>query len=515
VEESELLGNELRSQIDGIWNSFWSGGISNPLEVIEQLTYLLFLKRLDDLQTLEENRANRLGEPVARTIFPDGDDDKGRAYADYRWSRFKNMAPAEMFTVVSEHVFPFLRTLGGEGSTYAKHMEGARFTIPTPGLLQKAVDGLDGVPMVDRDTKGDVYEYMLSKIASAGQNGQFRTPRHIIQLMVEMTAPTPTDTICDPAAGTCGYLVAAGEYVRNNHPEALRNPELNRHFHGEMFNGFDFDNTMLRIGSMNMLLHGVERPDVRYKDSLAEEHGAEAEAYSLILANPPFAGSLDYETVAKDLLQVVKTKKTELLFMTLFLRLLKPGGRAAVIVPDGVLFGSSKAHKALRRILVEDQKLDGIVKLPSGVFKPYAGVSTAILLFTKTNSGGTDHVWFYDLQADGRSLDDKRTPLLSADKLSVHAELTGDEHIKNNLPDVLARWNDRETGERGRGRTAQSFCVPKGDIAANDYDLSLNRYKEIVYAEVEYPDPAEILDELTALEEDIQKGLDDLKAMLR
>jgi type I restriction enzyme M protein len=511
-----VLTGELRSQIDGIWNSFWSGGISNPLEVMEQLTYLLFLKRLDDLQTLEENRANRLGEPVTRVIFPTGRDSKGRFYDDYRWSRFKHLAPAEMFTVIGEHVFPFLRTLGGEGSTYATHMRDARFTIPTPGLLQKAVDGLDKVPMVDRDTKGDVYEYMLSKIATAGQNGQFRTPRHIIQLMVEMTAPTPTDVICDPACGTCGFLVAAGEYIRTRHPEALRDRALNRHFHEEMFNGFDFDNTMLRIGSMNMLLHGVEHPDVRYKDSLAEEHGAETEAYSLILANPPFAGSLDYENVAKDLLQVVKTKKTELLFLALFIRLLKPGGRAAVIVPDGVLFGSTKAHKELRRLLVEDQRLDGIVKLPSGVFKPYAGVSTAIVLFTKTNSGGTDNVWFYDVRADGRSLDDKRTELLPAAKLGAcPAEpLTGDDHAKNNLPDALAHWRERHGDELQRSRADQSFCVPKADIVTNDYDLSINRYKALVHDEVEHRDPRDILKELALLEDAIRLGIAELEAML-
>ncbi len=511
-----MLTGELRSQIDAIWNSFWSGGISNPIEVMEQLTYLLFLKRLDDLQTLEENKANRLGEPIARAVLPDGTDDRGRSYQDYRWSRFKNMAPAEMYTVVGEHVFPFLRSLGGDGSTYATHMRDARFTIPTPALLQKAVDGLDKVPMADRDTKGDVYEYMLSKIATAGQNGQFRTPRHIIQLMVEMTAPTPTDVICDPAVGTAGFLVAAGEYIRHNHPEALRDRKLNRHFHEEMFNGFDFDSTMLRIGSMNMLLHGVEHPDVRYKDSLAEEHGAEAEAYSLILANPPFAGSLDYENVAKDLLQVVKTKKTELLFLALFIRLLKPGGRAAVIVPDGALFGSTKAHKELRRILVEDQKLDGIVKLPSGVFKPYAGVSTAIALFTKTNSGGTDHVWFYDLQADGRSLDDKRTKLLPTAKLGAcPAEpLSEDEHAKNNLPDALARWQQRDGTELNRAPTEQSFCVPKADIVANGYDLSINRYKELIHDDVEYRDPREILKELMALEDEIQQAIADLESML-
>jgi type I restriction enzyme M protein len=511
-----VLTGELRSQIDKIWNDFWSGGISNPLEVIEQLTYLLFLKRLDDLETLQENKANRLGEQMAHRYFPEGVDEKGRSYGGYRWRNFKNLAPADMYTVVGEHVFPFLRTLGGEGSTYATHMRDARFTIPTPALLQKAVDGLDKVPMMDRDTKGDVYEYMLSKIATAGQNGQFRTPRHIIRLMVEMTAPTPTDVICDPAAGTCGFLVAAGEHIRRRHPGALRDPKLNRHFHDEMFNGFDFDNTMLRIGSMNMLLHGVEHPDVRYKDSLAEEHGAESETYSLVLANPPFAGSLDYENVAKDLLQVVKTKKTELLFLALFLRLLKPGGRAAVIVPDGVLFGSTKAHKELRRILVEEQKLDGIVKLPSGVFKPYAGVSTAIVLFTKTNSGGTDHVWFYDLQADGYSLDDKRTELLPRTKLGVCPDepLTAEEHAENNLPDALAGWRERNSSELERERTEQSFCVPKAEITANDYDLSINRYKELLHDDVEHRDPRDILKDLAAFEDEIRQGIADLESML-
>ncbi len=511
-----MITGELKSQIDRIWDSFWSGGISNPLEVMEQLTYLLFIKRLDELQTLAENKARRLNEPVENPVFPDGVDDKGRQYADYRWSRFKNLAPAEMYEVVAEHVFPHLRTLGGEGSTYATHMEDARFTIPTPALLQKAVDGLDAVPMTDRDTKGDVYEYMLAKIATAGQNGQFRTTRHIIELMVEMTAPVPGDAICDPAAGTAGFLVAASEYLRDRHPEVLRDPKLAEHFHHGTFHGYDFDSTMLRIGSMNMLLHGIDGPDIRYKDSLAEDHAGDEEAYTLILANPPFAGSLDYENTAKDLLQVVKTKKTELLFLALFLRLLKPGGRAAVIVPDGVLFGSTKAHKELRRILVEDQKLDGIVSLPSGAFKPYTGVSTAILFFTKTNSGGTDHVWFYDVTADGYSLDDKRTPLLDPDKLGVTPDtaLTGDEHDKNNLPDVLARWARRDGDERDRPRTAQSFCVPKADIAANDYDLSLNRYKEIEYEEVEHRDPREIIAELRKLEDEIQHGLTELEDML-
>ena len=513
-----MITGDLRNKIDAVWNDFWSGGISNPLEVMEQLTLLLFIKGLDEAQTRAERKANRLGQPVGDPIFPDGDftpegKAKSRPYADLRWDRFKNLPAAEMFEVVDEYVFPFLQERSAT-STHGRHMRGARFTIPTPGLLQKAVDGLDAIPMEDRDTKGDVYEYMLGKIATAGQNGQFRTPRHIIKLMVEMTAPTPTDTICDPAAGTCGFLVAAGEHLRERHPDMLTDPAHREHFHTSMFHGYDFDNQMLRIGSMNLQLHGVDNPAIAYRDSLAQDHAGDIEAYSLVLANPPFAGSLDYESTAKDLLQVVKTKKTELLFLALFIRLLKPGGRAAVIVPDGVLFGSTKAHKELRRILVEDQKLDGIVSLPSGVFKPYAGVSTAVLLFTKTNSGGTDHVWFYDLAADGYSLDDKRTALLPADKLGPDAELTDEEHARNNLPDALARWSERDGTELERDRTDKSFCVPKADIAANAYDLSINRYKEIVHDEIEYPPPSEILDELTALEEEIQKGIDDLKAML-
>ena len=516
-----MITGDIKTQIDRIWDSFWSGGISNPLEVIEQITYLLFLRRLDDMHTLEENKANRLKKPMERRVFPEGKDAKARSYEDFRWSRFKHFAPAEMFTVVGEHVFPYLRTdlaqqLGGVDSTYAHHMKDARFTIPTPALLAKVVDLLDKVPMEERDTKGDIYEYMLGKIATAGQNGQFRTPRHIIRLMVELTAPQPADVVCDPACGTAGFLVAVGEYLRERHPKLLHDAKPRKHFHHGLFHGFDFDNTMLRIGSMNMLLHGVENPDIRYRDSLAQEHGGEEEKYTLVLANPPFAGSLDYENTAKDLLQIVKTKKTELLFLALFLRLQKSGGRAAVIVPDGVLFGSSKAHKELRRILVEDQKLDAVVSLPGGAFKPYAGVSTAILLFTKTNSGGTDYVWFYDVMADGWSLDDKRTPLMSEDKLGPvpRTSLLEGDHAKNNLPDVLARWAERAGSERERPRTAQSFCVPKADIADQGYDLSLNLYKEVVYEAVEHRAPREVLAELAKLEEEIQRGMKELEGML-
>ena len=517
-----MITGDIKAQIDRIWDAFWSGGISNPLEVMEQITYLLFLRRLDDMHTLEENKANLLKRPMERRIFPEGKDDKDRSYEDFRWSRFKHFAASEMFTVVGEHVFPYLRAdlaqqLGGADSTYAHHMKDARFTIPTPALLTKVVDLLDKVPMEERDTKGDVYEYMLGKIATAGQNGQFRTPRHIIRLMVELTAPQPGDVVCDPACGTAGFLVSTGEYLRERHPKLLHDAKLREHFHDNLFHGFDFDNTMLRIGSMNMLLHGVENPDIHYRDSLADEHGSEEEKYTLVLANPPFAGSLDYENTAKDLLQTVKTKKTELLFLALFLRLLKPGGRAAVIVPDGVLFGSTKAHKELRRILVEGQKLDAVVSLPSGAFKPYAGVSTAILLFTKTNSGGTDDVWFYDVTADGWSLDDKRTPLLAEDKLGPvpQTALVEGEHAQNNLPDVLARWDERAGSERERPRTAQSFCVPKADIAAQGYDLSLNRHKEVVYEAVEHRPPKEILAELEKLEKEIHRGMKELEGLLR
>ena len=508
------ITGEIKSKIDSVWDDFWSGGISNPLEVMEQLTYLLYIKGLDEEQTRNERKAARLDAALEDPTFPEGLDPKGRDYEDLRWQNFKNMGSAkDMFDVVDNHVFPHIQRLA-EGSTHAQHMEDARLTIPTALLLQKVVDGLDAIPMEDRDTKGDVYEYMLGKIATAGQNGQFRTPRHIIQLMVEMMAPKPTDTICDPASGTCGFLVAAGEYVRETHPEALTDAASLEHFNTDMFSGFDFDNTMLRIGSMNLQLHGVQNPNITYRDSLAEDSDKDEEAYSVILANPPFAGSLDYEGTSADLLQVIKTKKTELLFLALFLRLMKPGGRAAVIVPDGVLFGSRKAHKELRRILVEDQKLDGIVSLPSGVFKPYAGVSTAILLFTKTNSGGTDNVWFYDLQADGLSLDDKRTAQLDDDKLGATAKLTEKEHEKNNLPDTLTRWTNRDGDEQKRERTDQSFLVPKAEIADNDYDLSINRYKEIVYEEIEYQAPGEILDELTVLETEIQQGIEELKVML-
>ena len=513
-----MITGELKSKIDKIWDIMWSGGISNPLSVIEQLTYLLFIKRLDELHTLKERKANRTKKPIEEPIFTPEQD-------ELRWSRFKEFAPEQMFEAVRDSVFPFIKALGqkpkdteetqngqakgstepqqdakkGEGdSTYTHHMKDALFMMPTARVLANVVDQLDGIDMSDQDTKGDLYEYMLGKIASAGQNGQFRTPRHIIKLMVEMTAPTAKDVICDPACGSAGFLIAASDYLKRHHSDSIyKDAEARRRFNDHTFHGYDFDSTMLRIGSMNMLLHGVENPDIRYKDSLAQADEDDAEKYSLILANPPFAGSLDYESTAKDLLQIVKTKKTELLFLALFLRLLQIGGRAAVIVPDGVLFGSSKAHKALRQSLVEEQKLDAIISMPSGVFKPYAGVSTAIVLFTKTNSGGTDSVWFYDMQQDGFSLDDKRTP--QADK--------------SDLPDILTRWQNRQN-ETERKRTEQSFLVPKAEIAANDYDLSINRYKEVEYEAVEHEAPQTILARLAKLDEEIVEGRRALEGLL-
>lgn len=493
-----MITGPLKSQIDRIWDAFWSGGISNPMEVIEQMTYLLFIKRLDEEQTRREKKAARTGHAVEEPIF-------NRRQQRLRWSKFRQLGdPAELYRLLADEVFPFIKTLGGHGSesSYARHMKDARFTIPTPALLAKVVDMIDDVPMDDRDTKGDLYEYMLGKIASAGQNGQFRTPRHIIQLMVAMMAPTPADTICDPACGTAGFLVAAAEYMQAHHGEAIyKDKKAAQRFNAETFHGFDFDSTMLRVGAMNMLLHGIEQPNIENRDSLSEGHAGVAGQYSLILANPPFAGNLDYESTAKDLQQIVKTKKTELLFFALFLRLLKPGGRAAVIVPDGVLFGSSKAHKELRRVLVEDQRLDGIISMPSGVFRPYAGVSTAIVLFTRTDSGGTGDVWFYDMQADGYSLDDKRNVLDAG------------THESNNLPDILARWKNRKR-ESGRTRTEQSFLVPKAEIAGNGYDLSINRYKQVVHEVVEYEPPQTIIAGLHALEAEIAEGMRELEGML-
>ncbi|MEF3313433.1 class I SAM-dependent DNA methyltransferase [Paenibacillus sp. GYB004] len=483
-----MITGELRQKVDRIWETFWTGGITNPLSVIEQFTYLLFIKGLDETETRKENESMLLSVPFTG-LFPS---DKQHL----RWSQFKDFDPQRMYDVASNEVFPFIKSLHGDkDSAYAKYMGDAIFMIPTPNMLVRIVEGIDTIDMKDRDTKGDLYEYLLSKVATAGTNGQFRTPRHIIEMMVALMKPTPEDIICDPAAGSAGFLVAAGEYLRDHHADLFLVQGLKEHFNNYMFFGFDMDRTMLRIGAMNMLLHGVDNPNIEYRDSL-NENNTDKDKYTLILANPPFKGSLDADAVAADLLRVTRTKKTELLFLALFLRMLKVGGRCASIVPDGVLFGNSTAHKDIRKEIVENHKLEAIISMPSGVFKPYAGVSTAIMIFTKTGAGGTDHVWFYDMKADGYSLDDKRNPIET-----------------NDIPDIVERFGNKDA-DLERKRTEKSFLVPIDEIRNNAYDLSINRYKETEYEEVQYEDPKVILASLKQLEKEIVEGLGELEALL-
>lgn len=514
-----MITGELRSQVAAIWDAFWSGGLSNPLVVLEQLTYLLFLRHLDELSAQQPERGPR--RPAARSprSAPSDQNPGGRLPAELRWSQLKGLAPGDLFARFQDQVFPFLRTLDHDGTAYARHMRDARFAIPTPVLLARVVALVDRLPLDDRDTMGDLYEYLLSKLAGAGQNGQFRTPRHLIQLLVELTAPTAQDRLCDPAAGTCGFLVAAAQYLRKHDQESEqrhRDADTSAPGHRGSFHGFEVDPVMLRIGSMNLLLHGIADPDLVYRDALSAEHAQDRGRYTLILANPPFAGAVDAAGCAADLQPGTRTRKTELLFLSLVLRLLAPGGRAAVIVPEGVLFGASAAHKALRRSLIEEQKLEAVLSLPAGAFKPYAGVSTAALLFTRTDCGGTDHVWFYDVTADGLSLDDRRQPLLPADKLGPvpPCALTAAEHAHNNLPDVLARWPQRNTAERLRPRTAQSFCVPRDELAASGYDLSLRRYHEAAPPLSQHRSPQEILASLARIEEELRQGMKKLQELL-
>jgi type I restriction enzyme M protein len=491
-----MITGELKSQVDKIWESFWTGGVANPLTVIEQFTYLLFIRRLDEIQLLEEKKAAMISKPVAQVIFIN-------EQAELRWSSFKNKAPQEMFDlftklVVDElSVFEHMKQVGDKVGVFAQYMKGATFMIPTPRLLDQVVQLIDKIRMDDRDAKGDVYEYMLSKIASAGTNGQFRTPRHIIKMMVYILQPKKEDTMCDPSSGTAGFLVGAGEYIHDKHPDWFHDKTFREHFNNAMFTGIEFDNTMLRIGAMNLQLHGIENPHLIGKDALSESNGDIRNQFSLIFANPPFKGSLDYDGVESSILKVVNTKKTELLFLGLMLRMLTTGGRCGVIVPDGVLFGSSNAHKQIRKEIIENHKLDAVISMPSGVFKPYAGVSTAVLFFTKTGTGGTDKVWFYDMQADGFSLDDKRA-----------------ETKENDIPDILERYHNL-AAESSRTRTDKSFLVPLADIVANDYDLSINRYKEVVYEEVTYASPTAIIEEIKELNTQRDAALQTLEGLLR
>ena len=484
-----MITGELKSKIDKLWEMFWTGGITNPLDVIEQVTYLMFIRDLDEIDNIRSKESVMLGVPYQSIFNEDGQ--------QMKWSVFRDLPAATMYEIVQSRLFPFIKNLHSDkDSAYSKYMADAIFKIPTAQLLEKIVTAMDEIEWKNKDIRGDVYEYLLSKIAAAGTNGQFRTPRHIIRMMVELLAPKPTDTICDPACGTSGFLVSAAEYLKETQKDEIFLDKKNKdHFNNDMFHGYDMDRTMLRIGAMNMMTHGIENPNIEYRDSLSDKN-TDTNKFSLVLANPPFKGSLDYDIVAADLLKVVKTKKTELLFLALFLRMLKTGGRCACIVPDGVLFGSSNAHKAIRKEIIEKNRLEAIISMPSGVFKPYAGVSTAVMIFTKTNHGGTDNVWFYDMQAEGFSLDDKRAPI-----------------VANDIPDIIARFKNLAE-EKDRQRTDKSFLVPKDEIVANDYDLSINKYKKVEYVAEEYPTPLEIMKDLNELEMQITAGLAELEEML-
>ncbi|TBL68362.1 type I restriction-modification system subunit M [Paenibacillus thalictri] len=487
-----MLTGEVRNKIDKIWSDIWAGGISNPLTVIEQLTYLMFIRSLDEKE-LENESFEALSGEVMPKIFPQ--DEQGQ---DMRWSKFKTKDSRIIYDIVGAKVFPFIKEMNGANTTaFSRYMQDAMFLVPTPQVLQKMITGLDELyehDIKDLDMQGDLYEYMLGKLASAGQNGQFRTPKHIRDMMVRLLAPTPNDKICDPACGTAGFLVSSAEYIRENFEAEMTNEQW-EHFAGEMFSGFDTDRTMLRLSAMNLMLHSITQPHIDYVDSVSKQNGISS-AYDIVLANPPFTGTVDAESINDNLKTVCDTKKTELLFVALFLRILRKGGRCACIVPDGVLFGSTKAHKALRKELVENHQLQAVISMPSGVFKPYAGVSTAVLIFTKTGAGGTDKIWFYDMKADGFSLDDKRAPVEA-----------------NDIPDILARFHNLE-GEVDRKPTEASFLVDKAAIEANEYDLSINKYKEVVYDKVEYDKPEVILARLDGLNLDIAAKMEELRGLL-
>ena len=510
-----MITGAIKNKVDKIWTDIWAGGITNPLTVIEQLTYLMFIRSLDEKELETEELENMTGEKMNK-IFP-----PSAVGQSMRWSKFKDNDPRDIYAVMSQRVFPAIKNMkrgrlpdfteqgelieipddfgSGElnNTAFARYMSDAMFLIPTPQVLQKIITGLDDLyehDISDLDMQGDLYEYMLGKLATAGQNGQFRTPKHIREMMVELLQPTPDDTICDPACGTAGFLVSASEYIREHYEDTMTSEQW-EHFAGGAFTGFDTDRTMLRISAMNLMLHAISHPEIEYRDSVSKQNQI-SDKFTMCLANPPFKGTVDAESIHDNLKAVTNTKKTELLFLALFLRMLKKGGQCACIVPDGVLFGSSKAHKSIRKELVENHQLRAVISMPSGVFKPYAGVSTAVLVFTKTGAGGTENVWFYDMKADGFSLDDKRS-----------------EVTENDIPDIIARFHSLEQ-EAGRQRTEQSFFVAKSEIAGNDYDLSINKYKKMEYVPVEYPSTAEIMADLHELEREITTGLAELEGLL-
>ena len=507
-----MVTGAIKNKVDKIWLDIFSAGLANPLTVIEQLTYLMFIRSLD-AKELENEKYEILGIPVKK-IFP-----QTPTGQSMRWSKFKHLEARHIFEIISQRVFPAIKAMKGgklpdfdehgeiielsnadedtAETAFAHFMKDAVFLMPTPQIVQKVITGLDELyehDLTGLDMQGDFYEYMLSKLSTAGRNGQFRTPKHIREMMVALLRPTPDDTICDPACGTAGFLISASEYIRKNYEKSMTREQW-EHFSGQAFTGYDTDPTMLRLSAMNLMLHSIDHPDIRYKDSVSKDNTVSAQ-FTMCLANPPFKGSIDAESISDSLKAVTSTKKTELLFLALFLRLLKTGGQCACIVPDGVLFGSSKAHISIRKEIVENHHLRAIISMPSGVFKPYAGVSTAVLVFTKTAAGGTDNVWFYDMRADGFSLDDRRSPV-----------------DQNDIPDIIARFADLEK-EKDRARTEQSFFVPKIEIVDNGYDLSINKYKQMEYTPVEYPSTQQLMTELHELEMQITKELAELEEML-
>lgn len=509
-----MITGEIKSKIDLIWNTFWTGGISNTIVIVEQLTYLIFIKDLDETETRNELKARRGFKYTP--IFAAGQQ-------NFRWKNLKEMDVNARFTLFSsteegKGIFPFIRSLGKEKSLFSSHMRNANFGISKPAVLDTVMEKLENIDMSNRDTKGDIYEYLLSKLEGGGTSGQFRTPRHIIKMMVELVKPTVEDIICDPACGTAGFLVAAKEYIDHHNEVTVLDKHAN-HINNVMFNGMEFDATMLRIAAMNLYLHGVEEPNVIDVDAVSKDNTI-SNAYTLILANPPFKGTIDKDSIAPGLKNITDTSKTELLFIALMLRQLRTGGRCAVIVPDGVMFGSGKAHKSLREELVVRNKLEAVISMPSGVFKPYAGVSTAILIFTKTGTGGTDKVWFYDMLADGKSLDDKRNLLVEEEIFNsflvsgnLNAEAKDKVHSNFNLPDIISRYPNRQN--ENNPRTAQSFLVPFAEIEGNDWDLSINRYKEVVYDEVNYKAPQMILENIEKLDQERTAIFNTLKELIK
>jgi len=497
-----MITGQLKNKIDAIWDTFFASGITTPLTVVEQITYLLFIKLLDDNQLKKEATASIFKTEVKNPVFKDGnwknpETEKEVPYKNLRWSVFKNLDTREMFNLMRNDVFVFIKNINtGKDSSYSKFMQNAIFMIPNERTLSRVVDGINGLDLNDKDAMGDVYEYILGKMASSGINGQFRTPRHIIRMMVELMQPNLNDVICDPAMGSAGFIVESAKYVSENYENELLKKENQEKYANSMFYGFDTDQTMLRIGAMNMMLHGVENPNIEQRDSLSEDN-TDKEKYSMILANPPFAGSLEFADVSKDILALTRTKKTEILFLSLFIRILKLGGRCASIVPDGITNNTNdSAYTTIRQELVENQKLEAVISMPSGVFQPYAGVSTAILIFTKTNAGGTDKVWFYNMKADGYALSKKRTPVK-----------------ENDIPDIISRFKNLKD-EESRTRKDQSFFVSKEDIVKNNYVLNINDFTETEKKEIEIQSPKEIMKEIDEIDDEIATLKQELKDLL-